>query len=91
MDDDGGVTKELLALFSNPQLSRQAQQLGLRPLSFGQDIKHLLRSMDMRDIAIEPAATLRDGVEREIFKAFPRVKQIIDVTDHTSGDNPYYA
>ncbi|MFN3199814.1 MAG: NifU family protein [Bradymonadia bacterium] len=37
------------------------------------------------------AATLREGVEREIFAAFPRVKQIIDVTDHTSGDNPYYA
>ena len=33
------ITKELLALFANPQLSRQAQALGLRPLSFGQDIK----------------------------------------------------
>ena len=38
-EQDVPLTKELLALFANPQLSRQAQQLGLRPLSFGQDIK----------------------------------------------------
>lgn len=36
------------------------------------------------------AATLRNGVEQTILKAFPRVKQIVDVTDHDSGDNPYY-
>ena len=29
-----GDTKELLALFANPQLNRQAQAVGLRPLSF---------------------------------------------------------
>ena len=53
--------KEVLALFSNPQLTRQAQQFGLRPLSFGKDIKHLLRQMDMKEIAIVPAATLIDA------------------------------
>lgn len=36
------------------------------------------------------AATLRGGVEKEIFSNFPRVKQIVDVTDHASGDSPYY-
>ena len=46
-------TKTLLALFANPQLHRGAQAQGLRPLAFGHDLKHLLRSMDMQEIAIE--------------------------------------
>ena len=35
--------------------------------------------------------TLKQGVESAIFETFPRVKNIVDVTDHASGDNPYYA
>lgn len=35
-------------------------------------------------------ATLRQGVEETIFAHFPRVKQIVDVTDHAAGSNPYY-
>ena len=66
------ATKELLALFSNPQLTRQAQALGLRPLSLGQDIKHLMRSMNIGDVAIEPAATLLDAQE-VLRKHLPRI------------------
>ena len=35
--------------------------------------------------------TLKQGVEQAIFEAYPRVKQIVDVTDHESGHNPYYS
>ncbi|MCB9534804.1 MAG: NifU family protein [Myxococcales bacterium] len=35
-------------------------------------------------------ATLVNGVEAAIFKAFPRVKRVVDVTDHEAGENPYY-
>ena len=35
-------------------------------------------------------ATLKQGVEKAIFEAFPRVRQVVDVTDHAAGDNPYY-
>lgn len=48
---DGTDTKEVLALFANPRLNVQATMLGLRPLDFGRDIKHLLRAMDMRELA----------------------------------------
>lgn len=34
--------------------------------------------------------TLQQGVERELFAAIPRIRQVIDVTDHESGANPYY-
>ncbi len=35
-------------------------------------------------------ATLKDGVERALTQAFPRIKGVVDVTDHGAGSNPYY-
>ena len=35
-------------------------------------------------------ATLQGGVEQAIFNAFPKVKSVLDVTDHEAGENPYY-
>ena len=37
------------------------------------------------------AATLKQGVEQAIFEAFPRVKHVVDMTDHQSGENPYFS
>jgi len=34
--------------------------------------------------------TLRNGIENAIRKALPQVRRIEDVTDHASGENPYY-
>ncbi|RBI85930.1 hypothetical protein DRV85_09465 [Rhodosalinus halophilus] len=36
------------------------------------------------------AATLRHGVEQMIRMAVPEVREIVDVTDHSAGTNPYY-
>lgn len=36
------------------------------------------------------AMTLRDGIARSITEAIPEVAEVIDTTDHTSGENPYY-
>ncbi len=35
-------------------------------------------------------ATLTDGVERLIKQNFPEIEKVIDLTDHDSGDNPYF-
>jgi Fe/S biogenesis protein NfuA len=35
-------------------------------------------------------ATLRLGIERMIKENVPEIVNIVDVTDHTAGDNPYY-
>lgn len=35
--------------------------------------------------------TLRQGIEGAIREALPQVDEILDVTDHASGTNPYYA
>jgi Fe/S biogenesis protein NfuA len=35
--------------------------------------------------------TLKMGVERMIKEQVPEIKQIMDMTDHDSGENPYYS
>lgn len=37
------------------------------------------------------AATLREGITAMISQALPEVTQVIDVTDHEAGENPYYS
>ena len=36
-------------------------------------------------------ATLSDGIKQAIVEAIPEVRDVIDATDHTAGDNPYYS
>ncbi len=36
-------------------------------------------------------ATLSDGIKRAIMDAIPEVTEVVDVTDHTAGENPYFS
>ena len=36
------------------------------------------------------AATLRQGVERMVREELPEIEEVVDLTDHTAGANPYY-
>ena len=35
--------------------------------------------------------TLKDGIEAAILQEVPEIKRVLDDTDHSSGDNPYYS
>jgi Fe/S biogenesis protein NfuA len=37
------------------------------------------------------AMTLREGISRSIKEAIPEVSEVVDITDHALGENPYYA
>lgn len=37
------------------------------------------------------AATLREGIRRSIKDAIPEVAEVIDATDHSAGENPFYS
>jgi Fe/S biogenesis protein NfuA len=37
------------------------------------------------------AMTLRDGIARSIKESIPEVTDVVDVTDHDKGENPYYS
>lgn len=34
-------------------------------------------------------ATLKGGIEKLVKKEFPEIVEILDITDHQSGENPY--
>lgn len=34
-------------------------------------------------------ATLKDGIQTLVKKNFPNITEVIDLTDHESGENPY--
>jgi len=36
------------------------------------------------------AVTLREGIEKMIKQELPQIEEIIDITDHAMGKNPYY-
>jgi len=36
------------------------------------------------------SATLKDGIEKLVKKHYPELSQVVDLTDHNKGDNPYY-
>jgi Fe/S biogenesis protein NfuA len=36
------------------------------------------------------AMTLREGIERSIKEAVPEITEVVDTTDHSAGENPFY-
>ena len=34
--------------------------------------------------------TLKEGIEKSLKSQLPEITAVIDVTDHSSGENPYY-
>lgn len=55
-----------------------------------QDDTLMLRMMGGCQGCAASAATLRQGIERMVKEAVPEIREIVDVTDHSSGINPYY-
>ncbi|WP_127716572.1 NifU family protein [Halobacteriovorax sp. HLS] len=37
------------------------------------------------------SATLKDGIEKLIKQNFSEIEEVVDLTDHQSGDNPYFS
>lgn len=35
------------------------------------------------------SATLKQGIQTLVKQNFPEIKDVIDITDHESGENPY--
>ncbi len=62
----------------------------------------MIRLIDVRDNKVFVAfgggchgcgmvdVTLKHGVEARIREAIPEIQEVVDVTDHGSGENPYY-
>jgi len=78
---------QLLAEAINPQLASHGGSASL----VGVDGTKVYLSMGggCQGCAMS-AATLRDGIQVAVMDAIPEVTEVIDTTDHASGDNPFY-
>jgi Fe/S biogenesis protein NfuA len=72
----------------NPMVASHGGQVGLVDVTDDNDV--LLRfgggcqGCGMADV------TLKQGIETTLRQEVPEVREVIDATDHTSGENPYY-
>ena len=86
--DEGKAILQLLDDHINPQVAAHGGHISLI------DVKN-----DTAFVRLEggcqgcsaSSATLRQGVEVEIKKLVPSIAQVVDVTDHSAGSNPYYS
>ena len=37
------------------------------------------------------SVTLKQGIETALRESIPEITEVVDVTDHQGGENPYYA
>lgn len=72
---------------ANPAIARHGGRVSAERFENG--VVYLRMSGGCQGCAAS-SATLRDGVEAMLRAAVPGVREIVDVTEHDSGTNPYY-
>ncbi|MGB0629578.1 MAG: NifU family protein [Alphaproteobacteria bacterium] len=86
--DEGKAILQLLDEHINPQVAGHGGHISLI------DVKEntaFVRLEGGCQGCSASSATLRQGVEVEIKKLVPSIAQVVDVTDHSAGSNPYYS
>ena len=87
---DGTLVEKLKDVFDemiNPALSRHggtATLLDVRENAVYLELGGGCKGCGMVDV------TLKQGIEEMIREYVPEIQKVYDVTDHASGDNPYY-
>ena len=82
------AVEELLDRQVNPAVAAHGGHIAVEHVTEGR--VHLRMSGGCQGCAAS-SATLRQGVERMLRAALPQIGEIVDVTDHAAGRNPYYA
>ena len=90
-DDDAVLQKAVQRVLdseANPAIARHGGKVSVAAVHAG--VVDIEMSGGCQGCAAS-AATLRDGVERILRRALPRIREIRDVTDHAAGQDPYFA
>ena len=85
----GEKVQQLLDVSINPALASHGGYASLVEVR-GEDTVVVTMGGGCQGCAMSQA-TLSDGIKRAIMEAIPEVGEVIDVTDHTAGENPYYS
>jgi Fe-S cluster biogenesis protein NfuA len=90
LDDEAiyALASEIFEKQINPAVASHG---GMIELIDVQDATVLVRLMGGCHGCGMAAVTLRQGVESALKRAIPGIKGVRDITDHASGENPYYA
>ena len=81
--------QELLNQQINPQIKSHGGQVDVVRYEEDDSVLYIEMSGGCQGCS-SSSATLKHGVETMIYDEFPDIEDIIDVTDHESGENPYY-
>ncbi|HEX6238678.1 MAG TPA: NifU family protein [Acidimicrobiales bacterium] len=79
--------RQLLDQQINPALAMHGGWAGLDKVEG--DIAYVTMGGGCQGCAVS-AMTLREGISRSITEAVDEVREVVDVTDHSLGENPYY-
>jgi len=81
--------KQLLDLSINPALAAHGGFASLVKIE-ADTIVHVLMGGGCQGCSMS-AQTLTEGIKTSIMDAIPEVTEVVDATDHTAGENPFYS
>ena len=81
--------QEILNQQINPQIKSHGGQVDVVRYEEDDSVLYIEMSGGCQGCS-SSSATLKNGVETMIYDEFPDIEDIRDVTDHESGENPYY-
>jgi len=90
-DDDSGLIDRInwiLTAEINPGLASHGGMVSLKQITPEMDV--ILRFGGGCHGCGMANVTLKEGIEKTLKEHFPEINAVVDATDHSSGDNPYY-
>lgn len=84
----GEKVQQLLDLSINPALAAHGGFANLVRVE-DDEIVHVLMGGGCQGCSMS-AMTLSEGIKTSILEAIPEVREVIDATDHSAGENPFY-
>jgi Fe/S biogenesis protein NfuA len=82
-----GVVQKLLDEKINPGVAAHGGRVSLIDIEAGRVVLQFgggCQGCGMIDV------TLKEGIEKTLKSEIPEITEVVDVTDHTAGDNPYF-
>ena len=86
----GVLAAEVLETSVNPAIASHGGRADLIALDEEKKVAYVKLSGGCQGCAMS-RMTLSQGIETSLREAIPELTGVIDVTDHASGDNPFYA
>jgi Fe/S biogenesis protein NfuA len=86
-DDAGAVVQQLIESQINPAIAMHGGQVTL--LDVQDNVAYVSMGGGCQGCGLA-SVTLRQGVETMIQEQIPAIREIVDITDHTQGLNPYF-